>query len=104
MIGTAVAARRVALARYDTLDGHLVAYGISPGDSENSVIHILDTATGKALPDSIDRSSATEHHWNYAPVIHGVSERDVMGELRNNAGEFLSFVRGLTRGGAMKFG
>jgi len=63
-------------------------------------------ASGFRVPagDSIDRSSASEHHWNYAPVIHGVSERDVMGELKNNAGEFLSFVRGLTRGGAMKFG
>jgi hypothetical protein len=58
---------------------------------------------GFRVPDSIDRSSAAEHHWNYAPVIHGVSERDVMDELKNNAGEFLSFVRGLTRGGAMKF-
>jgi prolyl oligopeptidase len=39
-----------------SLDGKLVAYGISPGGSENSVIHILETATGKALPDAIDRA------------------------------------------------
>jgi prolyl oligopeptidase len=38
-----------------SLDGKLVAYGISPGGSENSVIHVLETATGKALSDSIDR-------------------------------------------------
>ena len=38
-----------------SLDGNLVAYGISPGGSENSVLHILETATGKVLPDSIDR-------------------------------------------------
>lgn len=38
-----------------SLDGKLVGYGISPGGSENSVIHILETATGKQLPDSIDR-------------------------------------------------
>jgi len=36
-------------------DGTLVAYGISPGGSEDSVIHILETATGRQLPDSIDR-------------------------------------------------
>src|SRR5271170_383511 len=38
-----------------SLDGTLVAYGISPGGSENSVIHILETATGKQLADAIDR-------------------------------------------------
>ena len=38
-----------------SFDGALVAYGISPGGSENSVIHVLDTATGKAHPDAIDR-------------------------------------------------
>lgn len=39
-----------------SLDGNLVAYGISPGGSENSVIHILETASGKQLSDSIDRA------------------------------------------------
>lgn len=39
-----------------SLDGTLVAYGISPGGSEESVIHILDTATGKQHGDSIDRA------------------------------------------------
>jgi prolyl oligopeptidase len=37
-------------------DGKLVAYGISPGGSENSVIHVLETATGKTMPDAIDRA------------------------------------------------
>jgi len=56
--------------------------------------------------DTFNRSQSdvTTHQWNYAPTIHGVAERDVMGELRNNAAEFASFVRGLSRGGAMKFG
>jgi prolyl oligopeptidase len=39
-----------------SLDGALVAYGISPGGSENSVIHVLETATGKVMPDAIDRT------------------------------------------------
>jgi prolyl oligopeptidase len=39
-----------------SLDGALVAYGISPGGSENSVIRVLETASGKVLPDAIDRA------------------------------------------------
>lgn len=46
-----------------SLDGRLVAYGISPGGSENSVIHILETATGKALPDQIDRARFGAISW-----------------------------------------
>src|SRR5579871_2116203 len=38
-----------------SLDGKLVAYGISPGGSENATIRVLETATGKQLPDAIDR-------------------------------------------------
>src|SRR6266567_1784462 len=38
------------------LDGKLVAYGISPGGSENSVLHVIETATGRVFPDSIDRT------------------------------------------------
>ncbi len=39
-----------------SLDGRLVAYGISSGGSENSVLHVVETATGRVLPDSIDRT------------------------------------------------
>ncbi|HEY9084424.1 MAG TPA: prolyl oligopeptidase family serine peptidase [Candidatus Tyrphobacter sp.] len=39
-----------------SLDGKYVAYGISEGGSEASVIHIVQTATGKVLPDAIDRA------------------------------------------------
>jgi prolyl oligopeptidase len=38
-------------------DGALVAYGISAGGSEHSVIHIIETSTGTLLPDSIDRAN-----------------------------------------------
>ena len=37
-------------------NGRYIAYGISPGGSENSVIHVMETATGKVLPDSISRA------------------------------------------------
>jgi|HubBroStandDraft_6_1064221.scaffolds.fasta_scaffold00962_8 prolyl oligopeptidase len=46
-----------------SLDGMLVAYGISPGGSENSVIHILETASGKPLPDAIDRARFGAVQW-----------------------------------------
>ncbi len=38
-------------------DGHYVAYGISPGGSEESVLHVLESATGKDLGESIDRTN-----------------------------------------------
>ena len=37
-------------------DGGHVAYGISEGGSEASVIHVVETATGRVLPDAIDRA------------------------------------------------
>ena len=46
-----------------SLDGTLVAYGVSPGGSENSVIHVLETATGKQLPDAIDRARFGAISW-----------------------------------------
>jgi prolyl oligopeptidase len=46
-----------------SLDGSLVAFGISPGGSEQSVIHILDTATGTQLPDAIDRARFGGVQW-----------------------------------------
>jgi prolyl oligopeptidase len=36
-------------------DGKLVAVGISPGGSEDSVLHVLDASTGKNLGEHIDR-------------------------------------------------
>jgi prolyl oligopeptidase len=46
-----------------SLDGTLVAYGVSPGGSEQSAMHILETATGKQLPDSIDRVRVGRIRW-----------------------------------------
>jgi prolyl oligopeptidase len=37
-------------------DGHYVAYGASPGGSEDAVIHILDVSTGRDTGETIDRS------------------------------------------------
>jgi prolyl oligopeptidase len=46
-----------------SLDGVYVAYGISLGGSEESVLHVLHTATGKVLPDSIDRAEFASPSW-----------------------------------------
>src|SRR5271163_3914962 len=46
-----------------SLDGVYVAYGISVGGSEESVLHVLQTATGKVLPDSIDRAEFASPSW-----------------------------------------
>ena len=37
-------------------DGRYVAYGVSPSGSEDAVIHILDTSTGREIGETIDRS------------------------------------------------
>jgi prolyl oligopeptidase len=46
-----------------SLDGIYVAYGISLGGSEESVLHVLQSATGKVLPDSIDRAEFASPSW-----------------------------------------
>lgn len=46
-----------------SLDGKLVAIGISPGGSENSVLHVLDAATGKDLGERIDRAQFGAISW-----------------------------------------
>ncbi|MBV9333090.1 MAG: S9 family peptidase, partial [Candidatus Eremiobacteraeota bacterium] len=38
-----------------SLDGSRVAYGISEGGSEAAVIHVVETADGRVLPDAISR-------------------------------------------------
>src|SRR6202158_51868 len=37
-------------------DGKYVAYGTSASGSEESTLHIIESATGKVLPDTIDRT------------------------------------------------
>lgn len=44
-------------------DGARVAYGLSAGGSEQSVIHVLDVATARDLPDRIDRALYSYVSW-----------------------------------------
>ena len=46
-----------------SLDGKYVAYGLSPGGSENSVLHVLETESGKVLGDAIDRAEFAQPSW-----------------------------------------
>jgi prolyl oligopeptidase len=46
-----------------SLDGKLLAYGVSQSGSEDSVMHVLDTTTGKPLPDVIDRAQFSNVSW-----------------------------------------
>src|SRR5271154_887497 len=48
---------------YASEDGKFVAYGTSASGSEQSTLHIVETATGKSLPDSIERTSAASLVW-----------------------------------------
>ena len=67
-------------------DGTHVAYGVSPGGSEASVIHVVDVATGKDGPETIDRAEQGSPSWlpdgksffynRYAPMGPGAKETD----------------------------
>jgi prolyl oligopeptidase len=46
-----------------SLDGKYVAYGISPGGSEESVLHVIESTTGKVLSDAIDRAQFGQPSW-----------------------------------------
>lgn len=44
-------------------DGSLVAFGLSEGGTEDSVLHVLDVATGQLLPDRISATRAASVAW-----------------------------------------
>jgi prolyl oligopeptidase len=46
-------------------NGKYVAYGTSPSGSEVSTLHIIETQTGKLLPDTIERTRAASIAWKH---------------------------------------
>ena len=48
---------------YASEDGKYVAYGTSPSGSEVSTLRVIETASGKPLPDSIERTRAASLAW-----------------------------------------
>ena len=54
----------IALDWYEpSYNGEYVAYGTSPSGSEMSTLHIIETKTGKLLPDTIERTRAASIAW-----------------------------------------
>ena len=48
---------------YPSHDGKYVAYGTSESGSEMSTLHVIETATHKLLPDTIERTRAASVAW-----------------------------------------
>ncbi len=48
---------------YASNDGRYVAYGTSPSGSEISTLRVIETASGKLLPDSLERTRAVSLAW-----------------------------------------
>ncbi len=44
-------------------DGKYIAYGTSPNGSEESTLHLIESATGKTLPDTIERTRFASLAW-----------------------------------------
>ncbi|MCW3062792.1 MAG: f1pep1 2 [Capsulimonas sp.] len=44
-------------------DGRYVAYAVSPGGSEDSVLHVIDVAHRRNLPEKIDRAQYGDVNW-----------------------------------------
>ena len=44
-------------------DGKRIAYGLSTGGSENSVLHVMDVASGRVSAEAIDRTSNSHISW-----------------------------------------
>ena len=44
-------------------DGKYVAYGTSASGSENSTLHVIETATGNLLPDTIEHARIAQVAW-----------------------------------------
>jgi prolyl oligopeptidase len=54
----------IALDWYQASEnGRYLAYGTSPSGSEMSTLHIIETKTGKLLPDTIERTRACSIAW-----------------------------------------
>jgi len=66
---------------YPSEDGKYVAYGTSHSGSEESVLHIVETATGKLLPDTIDRTPFTSLTWKKDDSAFYYSRRPKKGDV-----------------------
>jgi len=99
-------------------DGKLIAYGISAGGSEASVLHLMEVSTTKELPEAIDRSSGSVVSWRpdnrsffylrYAKPVPGMPANETMynartylhqvGTQTSGEGDAVVFGRGVKPG------
>src|SRR2546423_3768449 len=49
---------------YPSLDGGLVAYGLSRGGTEMSTLRVIDVASGRILPDEIPHTQRSKVSWS----------------------------------------
>ena len=71
-------------------DGKRIALGLSKGGSENSVLRVLDTATGRFLTDTIDRAGLNEGGMAWLPDGSGfIYNRHPIEERYNKSALFL---------------
>ena len=76
-----------AISYYNpSMDGKMVAVGVSPGGSENAIIHILDVDTGNELPETIDRA-------RFGGIAWRADNRSFFGARRVHDGYSACFVR-----------
>jgi prolyl oligopeptidase len=62
-------------------DGKLVAYGTSASGSEESTLHVIDTASGKLLSDTIERTRFTSIAWKKDNLAFYYTRRPKKGEV-----------------------
>jgi prolyl oligopeptidase len=62
-------------------DGKLVAYGTSASGSEESTLHVIDTASGRLLPDTIERTRFTSIAWKKDNLAFYYTRRPKKGEV-----------------------
>jgi prolyl oligopeptidase len=48
---------------FPSVDGRMLAYGLSQDGSEDSVLHVMEVETGRTLPDRIAHTRAAEVAW-----------------------------------------
>ena len=56
-----------------SLDNKYVAYGLSLGGSEQSVLHVKEVASGKETGESIDRTNCHQRSTGWAPMTWDVT-------------------------------
>ena len=86
---------------YASEDGKYVAYGTSPSGSEISTLHVIETATGKLLPDAIERTRSASLAWKHDNsgffYTRYPKKGDVPAGRRSTTSRFLSRARNRSR-------